>query len=299
MKEATVHRASRAANSARAQEVLSLAPMRFPARIAAQLSLAVGFLVSATPAFPQGIIEAAPQPSTASGRWSPPSSLVLPEANATAPVVPLPPAPKTSNELTLPSLGNQQASVPQAPKSDSTKVIPVIPPNQEVLVLPQASRDFLGFWGGQLTLLNKYGGTDPPEHQMVSFTFGEREGQVVLATTVYGNANAQVLNTTAEAEGPNKVVLTLAGLDLSTQPPLRHIEKLTISLVGNNQVKCKKQMDLYMPGVSGPAAEALYEGILGPMTRREGRMISEEIIRNGEVPRATINEGNAPQLPPE
>jgi hypothetical protein len=273
--------------------------MRFPARIAAQLSIALGFLVSAIPAFPQGIIEAAPRPPSASDRWSPPSSLVAPEANATPPAAPVPPVPKTSNELTLPSLGNQQASVPQPPNSGSTKVIPVIPPNQEVLVLPQASRDFLGFWGGQLTLLNKYGETNPPDHQMVSFTFGEREGQVVLATTVYGNANAQVLRTTAEAEGPSKVVLTLAGLDLSTQPPLRHIEKLTISLVGTDQVKCKKQMDLYMPGVSGPVAEALYEGILGPMSRREDRLISEEIIRNGEVPRATINEGNAPQVPPE
>jgi hypothetical protein len=271
--------------------------MRSPARIAVQLSVALSFLVSAIPAFAQGILEAAPQPSSASGRWSPPSSLVIPEANKAA--GPLPSTPKQSNELTLPSLGNQQASVPQPPKSSSTKVIPVIPPNQEVLVLPQASRDFLGFWGGQLTLLNKYGATDPPEHQMVSFTFGEREGQVVLATTVYGNANAQVLQTTAEAEGPSKVVLTLAGLDLSTQPPLRHIEKLTISLVGTDQVKCKKQMDLYVPGVSGPAAEALYEGILGPMTRHEDRLISEEIIRNGEVPRATINEGNAPSLPPE
>ena len=282
-----------------AEEVLSFAPMRSPARIAVQLSVALSFLVSAIPAVAQGILEAAPQPSSASGRWSPPSSLVIPEANTPKAAGPVPSAPKQSNELTLPSLGNQQASVPQPPKSSSTKVIPVIPPNQEVLVLPQASRDFLGFWGGQLTLLNKYGATDPPEHQMVSFTFGEREGQVVLATTVYGNANAQVLQTSAEAEGPSKVVLTLAGLDLSTQPPLRHIEKLTISLVGTSQVKCKKQMDLYVPGVSGPAAEALYEGILGPMTRHEDRLISEEIIRNGEVPRATINEGNAPSLPPE
>ena len=272
--------------------------MRSGTRIAARLMVAVSCLLLAIPAYAQGIIEAAPRPSAASGRWSPPSSAVVPDANSTPQVAPVPPVPKTSNELTLPSLGNQQASVPRPPKSDSTKVIPVIPPNQEVLVLPQASRDFLGFWGGQLTLLNRYGDTDPPEHQMVSFTFGEREGQVVLATTVYGNANAQVLKTSAEAEGPTKVVLTLEGLDLSTQPPLRHIEKLTISLVGTDQVKCKKQMDLYMPGVSGPAAEALYEGMLGPMTRREGRMICEEIIRNGEVPRATINEGNPPP-PPE
>ena len=243
-------------------------------------------------------MEAVPKPP-ASDRWNPPSSLVLPEPNAPSAPPPPPSMPQTNNELTLPSLTNQRASIAPPPKSDSTRVIPVIPPNQEVLVLPQASRDFLGFWGGQLTLVNKYGDTEPPEHQMVSFTFGERDGQVVLATTVYGNADAQVLNTTAEAEGPSKVKLTLSGLDLGTEPPLRHIEKLVISLDGNNRVQCKKQMDLYEPGMSGPIAEAVYEGVLGPMSRRDDRMISEEIIRNGEVPRATINEGNAPQLPPE
>ncbi|HEX8811993.1 MAG TPA: hypothetical protein VF742_08380, partial [Terracidiphilus sp.] len=77
--------------------------MRSPARITVQLSVALGFLLSAIPAFPQGIIEAAPQPSTASGRWSPPSSLVIPEANATPRAAPVPPAPATGNELTLPS----------------------------------------------------------------------------------------------------------------------------------------------------------------------------------------------------
>ena len=263
------------------------------------LGLVLGLVVSPLAAWAQGMMEAVPKASPGSGRWNPPSSLVLPEPNAPNAAPPPPSMPQNNNELTLPSLTNQRASIAPPPRSDSTRVIPVIPPNQEVLVLPQASRDFLGFWGGQLTLVNKYGDTEPPEHQMVSFTFGERDGQVVLATTVYGNADAQVLSTTAEAEGPSKVKLTLSGLDLGTEPPLRHIEKLVISLDGNNRVQCKKQMDLYEPGMSGPIAEAVYEGVLGPTSRRDDRMISEEIIRNGEVPRATINEGNAPQVPPE
>jgi hypothetical protein len=250
-------------------------------------------------AFAQGMMEAIPKPSAASGRWSPPSSLTLPEPSVPSP----PPAasvPKTSNELTLPSLNNQQASQPPPPKSDSTRIIPVIPPDQEVLVLPQASRDFLGHWGGQLTLVNKYGAVDVPEHALMSFTFGERAGQVVLATTVFGSPESQVLKTSAEAEGPSEVKVEVAGLDLSQQPPIRHIEKVTIALAGNNLVRCTKRVDLYVPGVSGPAAEAVYEGMLGPMTRREGQLISEELMRSGDVPRATINEGNPPPTqPPE
>lgn len=189
--------------------------------------------------------------------------------------------------------------MPPPAQSDNTKIIPVIPPDQEVLVLPQASRDFLGHWGGQLTLINKFGAVDVPEHALMSFTFGERDGQVVLATTVFGSPDSQVLKTSAEAEGPSQVKLEVAGLDLSQQPPIRHIEKVTIALAGNNQVRCTKRVDLYVPGVSGPAAEAVYEGTLSPMTRRERRMISEELLRSGDVPRATINEGNPPPQPME
>jgi hypothetical protein len=165
--------------------------------------------------------------------------------------------------------------------------------------LPQASRDFLGHWAGQLTLVRKYGEVDVPQNALMSFTFGERAGQVVLATTVFGSPDSQVLKTTAEAEGPSEVKLEIAGLDLVQDPPIRHVEKVTIALAGNNLVRCSKRVDLYVPGVSGPAAEAVYEGTLGPETQRERRVLGEELLRSGDVPRATINEGNAPQLPLE
>ncbi len=195
-------------------------------------------------------------------------------------------------------MNNQQASLPPPPQSDDTKIIPVIPPNQEVLVLPQASRDFLGKWGGKLALMNKYGEADVPEHADVSFTFGERSGQVVLATTVFGSPDTQILKTSAEAESPTEVKLDISGLDLSQQPPVRHVEKLTMTLVGNNQVRCTKRVDLYVSGYPHPALEAEYEGMLGPLTRREERRIDEEVLRSGAVPRARIDEGNPPPMQP-
>lgn|GEM_PF-3354929 len=270
------------------------------ARIAGVGLLACTMVALTSPrAFAQGMMEAVPRSSGGAGNWKGPS-LVLPEPGSATPApAPSAAAPQSNNELTLPSMTNQQASMPPPAQSDNTKIIPVIPPQQDVLVLPQASRDFLGHWGGQLTLVNKFGAVDVPETALMSFTFGERNGQVVLATTVFGSPDSQVLKTSAEAEGPSEVKLEVKGLDLSQQPPIRHVEKVTIALAGSNQVRCTKQVDLYVPGVSGPAAEAVYEGTLTPMTRQERRMISEELMRSGDVPRATINEGNLPPQPME
>jgi len=171
-------------------------------------------------------------------------------------------------------------------------VIPVIPPEQDVLVLPQASTDFLGKWGGQLQLVHKYGPADPPKTSPVSFTFGNRDGQVVLATTVFGAPDTQILKTTANAEGPRKVLLEIKGLDLSQRPAIRHVEKLTLELKGNDRVRCVKMVDLYVAGSADPAVEAEYEGSLSVLTPSEDRMIGEEVLRRGMVPRARIDEGN-------
>jgi len=270
--------------------------MRFGAK-GGLIGLVLGLVVTPATLWAQGMMEGVPKPSP--DRWSPPSSMVLPEPTTPNAAPPAPSMPRTSNELTLPSLSNQRASI-APPKSDSTRVIPVIPPNQEVLVLPQASRDFLGSWGGGLTLVTKFGPSDPPEHPEMSFEFGDRGGQVVLATTVFGSPNTQVLKTTADSDGPDKVKLEVAAIDLSSDPPIRHIEKLTFELAGTNRVRVTRRVDFYVPGYSGPAAEAVYEGTLAPMSVRESQMLTDELIRRtGDVPRATINEGNAPRLPLE
>jgi len=248
----------------------------------ALVGLILGLVAIPLAAWAQGMMEAVPKATPGFG-WNPPSSLVLPEPNAPNSAS-SPSPPQGNNELTLPSLNNQRASIAPPPKSDSTRVIPVIPPNQEVLVLPQASRDFLGNWGGDLTLVTKFGPSDPPEHPVMSFMFGDRGGQVVLATTVFGNPDTQVLKTTADSDGPDKVKLEVAALDLRQDPPVRHIEKLTFELAGPNRVRVTRRVDFYVPGYSGPAAEAVTD---------------EMIRRTGNVPRATIDEGDAPPLPPE
>jgi hypothetical protein len=129
---------------------------------------------------------------------------------------------------------------------------------------------------------------------LVSFLFGKRGGQVVLATTVFGSQESQVLNTSAVSDGPRAVTITIAGLDYSHQPPLRHIEKVRLELAGGNRIKCTKTVDLYLTGSADPAAAARYEGLLHPLSAAENRYLAEQILRKGVVPRARIEEGNPP-----
>jgi hypothetical protein len=183
-----------------------------------------------------------------------------------------------------------------APQSGGGNVreIPVIPPNQQVLTLPQASTDFLGRWGGAIMLTDSSGEANPPREALVSFLFGKRGGQVVLATTVFGNEQSQVLNTSAVSDGPRAVKITIAGLDYSHRPPLRHVEKLRLELAGGNRIKCTKTVDLYLSGSADPAAAAHYEGLLHPLSAAENRYLAEQILRKGVVPRARIEQGNPP-----
>jgi hypothetical protein len=193
-----------------------------------------------------------------------------------------------------PTIASQgQQGVPQS-GGGNVREIPVIPPNQQVLTLPQASTDFLGRWGGAITLASSSGGASPPAEALVSFLFGKRGGEVVLATTVFGNVESQVLNTRAVSDGPRAVTIKIAGLDYSHQPPLRHIEKVRLELVGGNRIKCTKTVDLYLSGSADPAAEARYEGLLHPLSAAENRYLAEQILRKGVVPRARIEQGNPP-----
>jgi hypothetical protein len=188
----------------------------------------------------------------------------------------------------------QRNQSPQGAPSENARVIPVIPPNAQVLTLPQASTDFLGKWGGRLQLVRNYGRSRPPSESIMSLVFGQRDGRVVLATTVVGSPSLEVLRTHAATDGPRTVKLEVTGVDIATRPPLRQVQKVSLTLIANDRVKCSKLVDIYVTGVSDPLAEALYEGTLHTLTRAEDRMLTEQLIRQGAVPRYRIEQGNPP-----
>ena len=187
---------------------------------------------------------------------------------------------------------NPQQSMPRP--EDNTRVIPVIPPSQRVLTLPQASRDFLGKWGGHLHLARKYGDAQPPEKMVEGMLFGERNGQVVLATYIYGGRDMNVLQAHAESDGPRTVTLTEQSVDISSRPPIRQVSKLTMELTAGDRLKCTNLVDFYVTGISEPLAEAEFEGELKIMTPEEEQMLADEVQRSGKVPVAKIEQGNPP-----
>ncbi len=198
------------------------------------------------------------------------------------------------NELEIqPRLGSQQPPA-MPPQDDNTRIIPVIPRDQQVLILPQASRDFIGKWGGHLTLDHHSDNVEPPATTVVSVVFGERDGGVVLATDVLGSRNTNVLQSTADSDGPRAVTVTVQAVDFTVRPPLRQVNKLTLRLVSADQVECDQLADFYITGVSRPVAEVEYTGTLKALSRREDRILAEEAAASGKEPIWHIQQGNPP-----
>jgi hypothetical protein len=199
-----------------------------------------------------------------------------------------------SNELEIqPRLNSQQRSA-TPPQDDNTRIIPVIPRDQQVLILPQASRDFIGKWGGHLTLDHHSDNVEPPDSTVVSVLFGERDGGVVLATDVLSSRNVNVLQSTADSDGPRAVTVTVQAVDFSARPPLRQVNKLNLRLIGPDQVQCDQLADFYITGISQPVAEIEYTGTLKALTQREDRILAQEAAESGKRPIWHIQEGNPP-----
>ena len=184
------------------------------------------------------------------------------------------------------------------PSSNSTREIPVIPPSQQVLTLPQASRDFLGKWGGHLERTYKYGRANFPDEMVASLTFGDRDGNVVVATGILGSRDANILQTSANSDGPRSVTLTVQSVDISTQPPLRQVNKLSVRLTDDNQLQSTQRVDFYITGISEPLAEVEFEGKLKPLTRAEDEVLQDEVRSSGKELIGKIREGNPPPEDP-
>ncbi len=161
-------------------------------------------------------------------------------------------------------------------------------PSQHVLVIPSASHDFLGEWGGHLRLENVVGEIDPPDSSIVSLAFGDQGGDVFMRTTAFANPTAQIVDTTAKVVTPRKVTLKLEGMEFSNDPPLRHVERLSLALVNKDTMDCLKYVDFYRPGDSEPIASADYHGTLRLIGDVERHQLEREVEEHGEIPQSTI-----------
>ncbi len=189
-----------------------------------------------------------------------------------------------SGTLEIPPLGNfgqgRRAAPPPIPSE----------PSQSVLTIPQASRDFVGEWGGRLYVEAVTGDVHPPRHSIMSLVFGERAGTVFMHTTAFAGPNARIVRTAASVVDPRRVKIDLIGFELNYRPPLRHVERIRLELVGRNRLNCSKTVDFYQSGRQQPIASVDYRGTLRIMDDELRRELEREVIEHGGVPQGEIED---------
>ncbi len=201
-------------------------------------------------------------------------------------------------DLTMPT---QRDDLPGAREQGGSQQELVIPPAvapraelpaDQVLIIPQASRDFVGRWGGRLKLQDVVGrDVRAPGHSIVTLAFGESDGTVFVRTTVFAPPGSNVLKTDAAALTPRQIQLNIDGFDIDETPPVRHVERLNLVLdAGSNVMKCSKQVELYLRGSPTPFSQIIYEGELGQLSERDEADLAREVFETGNVPQATIDE---------
>jgi hypothetical protein len=189
--------------------------------------------------------------------------------------------------------GSGTLEVPPAP-GGQTQVLPREPaaapmrPGQNVLVIPRASRDFVGEWGGHLRLTRVIGMAPASHDSIVSLAFGENNGTVFMQTTAFAGRSSQIVQTSADVVNPKTIKLNLKGLEMSFSPPIVHKEELHLALTGKNRMNCLKYVDFYQPGSDVAVASMAYEGDLHILTPQERRALTEQVLKKGQIPQQQI-----------
>jgi hypothetical protein len=183
-----------------------------------------------------------------------------------------------------PAAGRQTQVLPQAPSPPVSHQ-----PGANVLVIPRASRDFVGEWGGHLRL-TRVVGMEPPTSRdsIVSLAFGETKGTVFMQTTAFGSRSSQIVDTSADVINPKTIKVKLKGLEMAFQPPIIHREELHLALTGKDNLNCLKYVDFYQPGSDVPIASLAYEGDLHILSAEERQALTEQVLRRGQIPQKEI-----------
>jgi hypothetical protein len=161
-------------------------------------------------------------------------------------------------------------------------------PGQNVLIIPRASRDFVGEWGGHLRLTRTVGEVPPARDAIVSLAFGENGGVVFMQTTAFAARSSRIVNTSADVVNPKIIKLKLKGLEMAFNPPIVHQEELHLALIGKDTMNCLKYVDFYESGHDTPIASMAYEGNLHILSEEERRALRDQVLNRGQVPQKTI-----------
>jgi len=178
-----------------------------------------------------------------------------------------------------PTIGSQSGNLSTIPRK----------PGQNVLVIPRASHDFVGEWGGHVRLTRVVGMEAPPSgDSIVSLAFGESGGTVFMQTTAFAGHSSHIVDTSADVINPKTIRVTLRGLEMAFDPPIIHKEELHLALTGRNTLNCLKYVDFFQPGRDVPVASMAFEGDLHPLSPEERQALTEQVLKKGQIPQKQI-----------
>jgi hypothetical protein len=142
-------------------------------------------------------------------------------------------------------------------------------------LLPEANQNFVGTWGGHVSV-------DPSQTKLVgepvmpaSYYFGVMNGTIYLRTEVYGNAAWPVVKSSVKLLDPSQVRFQLDSLCSTCKPPCREVEITTLKLTDSKSLDVEVNGYAYWQGDG--FTQVNYHGTLHPMDAQQIAAIDAEV----------------------
>jgi hypothetical protein len=175
----------------------------------------------------------------------------------------------------------------------------------DVLILPQATREFVGQWGGHLYLLSYGGAFQPKQSSPTSLEFGQRsDGTIFVRTEVWGQSVDGGTHATARVLSPERIRIQVEHVvDVGSQT-FRVAQRYSVILKRKGVLDCIESTQVYGGAIASlgdpyeaPAFSANYRGSLLIITDEEAAKLRAELLSRGYVPESSV-EGQGNFAPP-
>lgn len=210
-----------------------------------------------------------------------------------------------SSDTLLPRQGTQLPRT-RAPQTTGQSVIPKSATAQgeesaNILILPQAAKEFVGHWGGHLYLLSSSGGFHPQQSSPATLEFGQRsDGTVFVRTGVWGRPSDGGTHATAHVVSPQRIRIQVEHVVAEGSKALQVSQKYSLILKHKGVLDCIESAQVYDGTGTGlgypydrPIFSANYHGVLMAITEEEAARLQAEVLSQGYVPEAKVEgQGN-------
>jgi hypothetical protein len=165
-----------------------------------------------------------------------------------------------------------------------------------VLILPRATKEFVGHWGGRIYLLSHAGAFRPRQSSPTSLEFGQRsDGTVFVKTAVWGRPTQGQPVATAQVVDPKKIKIRVSHSVAEGSEVLRVVQTYSLILKRDHVLDCLESVLIYANSASGlgypydqPKLSANYHGALRILKPQEADDLKSELLSEGYVPRVAV-----------